>query len=61
MTALENHSLAGNLAPVRDELTVTDLEVEGAIPPAPAGRLPRARSGVAGEGYTRAMRRRNAC
>ncbi len=42
MTATtENRYLVGNFAPVRDELTVTDLEVEGAIPPALAGRLLR--------------------
>jgi carotenoid cleavage dioxygenase len=41
MTTIENRYLAGNFAPVRDELSVTDLEVEGSIPPALAGRLLR--------------------
>ena len=37
----ENRYLAGNFAPVRDELSVTGLDVEGAIPLALAGRLLR--------------------
>ena len=41
MTTVENRYLAGNFAPVRDELSVTDLEVEGSIPPALSGRLIR--------------------
>jgi carotenoid cleavage dioxygenase len=41
MTVVENRYLTGNFAPVRDELTVLDLPVEGAIPPALRGRLLR--------------------
>lgn len=41
MTTVENRYLAGNFAPVRDELSVTDLDVDGAIPLALAGRLLR--------------------
>jgi carotenoid cleavage dioxygenase len=36
-----NRYLVGNFAPVQDELTVTDLPVEGAIPPELNGRLLR--------------------
>jgi carotenoid cleavage dioxygenase len=39
MTTIENRYLAGNFAPVREELTVTDLEVDGALPPSLVGRL----------------------
>jgi carotenoid cleavage dioxygenase len=41
MTTVENQYLVGNFAPVEDELTVTDLPVEGAVPPALRGRLLR--------------------
>jgi carotenoid cleavage oxygenase len=41
MTTVENRYLAGNFAPVRDELSVDRLEVEGSIPPALGGRLLR--------------------
>jgi carotenoid cleavage oxygenase len=40
-TAIENRYLVGNFAPVRDELTATDLPVEGAIPSELRGRLLR--------------------
>jgi carotenoid cleavage dioxygenase len=40
-TAVENRYLIGNFAPVKDELTVTDLPVEGAIPKELNGRLLR--------------------
>jgi carotenoid cleavage dioxygenase len=40
-TAVENRYLVGNFAPVKDELTATDLPVEGAIPTALRGRLLR--------------------
>jgi carotenoid cleavage oxygenase len=40
-TAVENRYLVGNFAPVKDELTVTDLPIEGAIPKALRGRLLR--------------------
>lgn len=36
-----NHYLSGNFAPVADELTVADLEVEGTIPPELTGRYVR--------------------
>jgi carotenoid cleavage dioxygenase len=38
-TTSENAYLVGNFAPVRDELTVTDLPVQGRIPPELSGRL----------------------
>jgi carotenoid cleavage dioxygenase len=38
---VENRYLSGNYAPVRDELTTTDLPVQGAIPPELRGRLLR--------------------
>jgi carotenoid cleavage dioxygenase len=41
MTTVENQYLAGNFAPVKDELTVSDLPVEGAIPKELNGRLLR--------------------
>ena len=41
MTTVENQYLVGNFAPVKDELTVTDLPVEGAIPPEINGRYLR--------------------
>ena len=41
MTVIENRYLTGNFAPVSDELSVTDLPVTGAIPPALAGQLIR--------------------
>ena len=41
MTVVENRYLTGNFAPVRDELTVLDLPVEGSIPPELRGRLLR--------------------
>jgi len=41
MTTIENQYLVGNFAPVKDELTVTDLPVEGAIPPEINGRYLR--------------------
>ena len=40
-TAVENRYLVGNFAPVKDELTVTDLPVDGEIPQALNGRLLR--------------------
>ena len=40
-TAIENRYLAGNFAPVNDELTATDLPVQGAIPEELRGRLLR--------------------
>jgi carotenoid cleavage oxygenase len=40
-TAVENRYLVGNFAPVKDELSVTDLPVEGAIPQELNGRLLR--------------------
>jgi carotenoid cleavage dioxygenase len=40
-TAVENRYLVGNFAPVRDELTETDLPVEGTVPPELSGRLLR--------------------
>jgi carotenoid cleavage dioxygenase len=40
-TATENAYLVGNFAPVRDEVTATDLPVTGSIPPALAGRYLR--------------------
>jgi carotenoid cleavage dioxygenase len=40
-TAVENRYLVGNFAPVKDELTATDLRVEGAIPKELRGRLLR--------------------
>jgi carotenoid cleavage oxygenase len=40
-TAVENRYLVGNFAPVKDELTVADLPVEGGIPEALNGRLLR--------------------
>jgi carotenoid cleavage dioxygenase len=40
-TAVENRYLVGNFAPVKDELTVTDLPIEGAIPNELNGRLLR--------------------
>jgi carotenoid cleavage oxygenase len=40
-TAVENRYLVGNFAPVKDELTVTDLPVDGAIPTELNGRLLR--------------------
>ena len=40
-TAVENRYLVGNFAPVSDELTATDLPVEGAIPKELRGRLLR--------------------
>jgi carotenoid cleavage oxygenase len=40
-TAVENRYLVGNFAPVKDELTVTDLPIEGAIPTELSGRLLR--------------------
>jgi carotenoid cleavage oxygenase len=40
-TAVENRYLVGNLAPVKDELTVSDLPVEGSIPKELNGRLLR--------------------
>jgi carotenoid cleavage oxygenase len=40
-TAVENRYLVGNFAPVKDELTVTDLPVDGAIPTALNGRFLR--------------------
>lgn len=40
-TAVENRYLVGNFAPVKDELTVTDLPVEGRIPKELNGRLLR--------------------
>lgn len=41
MSVIENRYLTGNFAPVRDELSVTELTVTGALPPALAGRLLR--------------------
>ena len=41
MTTVENRYLAGNYAPVADELTVVDLEVTGTIPDALCGRYLR--------------------
>ncbi|HZJ26658.1 MAG TPA: carotenoid oxygenase family protein [Acidimicrobiia bacterium] len=41
MTTVENIYLTGNFAPVRDELSVTDLPVTGTLPPALAGRFLR--------------------
>jgi carotenoid cleavage dioxygenase len=41
MSTIENQYLDGNYAPVRDELTVTDLPVEGSIPKELSGRLLR--------------------
>ena len=41
MTTVENQYLVGNFAPVKDEVTVTDLPVEGAIPPEINGRYLR--------------------
>ena len=41
MTTVENQYLVGNFAPVNDEVTVTDLPVEGAIPPEINGRYLR--------------------
>jgi carotenoid cleavage oxygenase len=40
-TAVENRYLLGNFAPVKDELTVTDLPVDGTIPTELNGRLLR--------------------
>jgi carotenoid cleavage dioxygenase len=40
-TAVENRYLLGNFAPVKDELTVTDLPVDGTIPSDLNGRLLR--------------------
>jgi carotenoid cleavage dioxygenase-like enzyme len=40
-TETTNRYLVGNFAPVTHELTVTDLPVQGAIPPALNGRLLR--------------------
>lgn len=40
-TAVENRYLVGNFAPVKDELTVTDLPVDGEIPKELSGRLLR--------------------
>jgi carotenoid cleavage dioxygenase len=40
-TAVENRYLLGNFAPVKDELTVTNLPVDGAIPTELNGRLLR--------------------
>lgn len=40
-TAVENRYLVGNFAPVKDELTATDLPVEGALPTELRGRLLR--------------------
>lgn len=40
-TETTNRYLVGNFAPVRDELAVTDLPVEGAVPPELSGRLLR--------------------
>ena len=40
-TAIENRYLVGNFAPVKDELTATDLPVEGSLPTALRGRLLR--------------------
>jgi carotenoid cleavage oxygenase len=40
-TAVENRYLVGNLAPVKNELTVPDLPVEGALPKELSGRLLR--------------------
>ncbi len=41
--------LSGNFAPVEDELTVTDLEVTGSIPPSLAGRYLRNGSNPVGD------------
>ena len=41
MTTVENRYLVGNFAPVKEELTVTDLPIEGAIPPEINGRYLR--------------------
>ena len=41
MTTIENQYLVGNFAPVKDELTVADLPVGGAIPPEINGRFLR--------------------
>jgi carotenoid cleavage oxygenase len=41
MSTVENRYLRGNFAPVKDELTVTDLPVEGAMPKELNGRLLR--------------------
>ena len=38
MTTHTNPYLAGNFAPVEDEITATELEVEGAIPAELSGR-----------------------
>lgn len=35
-----NPYLAGNFTPVEDEITTTDLKVEGEIPAQLSGRLP---------------------
>jgi carotenoid cleavage dioxygenase len=40
-TAVENHYLVGNFAPVNDELTETDLPVDGTLPTELTGRLMR--------------------
>jgi carotenoid cleavage dioxygenase len=40
-TAVENRYLVGNFAPVKDELTVTDLPVDGTVPQELNGRLLR--------------------
>jgi carotenoid cleavage dioxygenase len=40
-TEVENRYLVGNFAPVKDELTATDLPVEGAVPTELRGRLLR--------------------
>ena len=40
-TAIENRYLVGNFAPVKDEVTATDLSVEGAIPKELNGRMLR--------------------
>jgi carotenoid cleavage dioxygenase len=40
-TSVENRYLVGNFAPVKDELTATDLPVEGAVPTELRGRLLR--------------------
>ncbi|HMG27995.1 MAG TPA: carotenoid oxygenase family protein [Acidimicrobiia bacterium] len=40
-TAVENRYLVGNFAPVKDELTATDLPTEGAVPTELRGRLLR--------------------
>jgi len=64
MTALEDHAaqtaplpwhLRGNWAPVHDELTVTDLRVEGAVPPELEGVYirtgPNPKSGASGHWF----------